>query len=666
MFSPPVHNKAYSALDTLSLAATALTDRNHRSTSPSQQSSPKQSKSRSSSPSAIDLIQDSDIVPDPSTLSPGTAADSVTLSPTLDQPDDLAAASSPANSTKAAINTTSTSKQSINSDSIVNENPSISSTFEHDDSKSENDSTNLALLSKYASKDSDKSPSVSASSLPDQHEIFSTPKPTADDVLATLPREKQESIDPTIGSSSTNPSSAANSANNGNSGNNNTNGNNGPTTDVDDDYDYSSNSALNAIHPSLAAMSTDSNIYSNPADFNTQYASYYSHQQSAQGSQPGSNSAVDAAAAAAAVVSASAGGPLNLMSISNITSPNGTSRSINARTTLPPLQSINSPSGSFYKSLGPGQEDVFDPKFTSNKRSKSYNSGNSTGGGGGMYDGSQPTDDSGLSPQSWSQRQSAHLLSPDSSLPSVSALHHHQAQNQQQFNENYHLHQNTTDLPHGLLMTKNEPGLAMGMVSNANNNPNNNNNNNGGITINANGKRLNEYHHNPSTGGSARKKRQCSECQGWFSNLATHRSIHLANNSRPHTCDICKRGFARPNDLFRHQKSHRGDAPFRCPLFVRAPITHPAGFGNLEPACHQNGGFSRCDTYKNHLKAMHFEYPPGTKKKMRNGTSGKCKACQMPFDSSDQWIAQHIETGACKIIQQIKEMTMKNQLGHEQ
>lgn len=166
---------------------------------------------------------------------------------------------------------------------------------------------------------------------------------------------------------------------------------------------------------------------------------------------------------------------------------------------------------------------------------------------------------------------------------------------------------------------------------------------------------------NNNNSSSARKKRQCTQCNGWFSNLATHKSTHLADNSRPHTCEVCNRGFARPNDLFRHSKSHRGDAPFRCPLFVRGPLPNHA-FGNLELSCHQNGGFSRCDTYKNHLKAMHFEYPPGTKKKQRNGMKGNCKACGMSFPSSDVWITEHIDPGNCAVIKQIKALKESNQL----
>lgn len=222
-----------------------------------------------------------------------------------------------------------------------------------------------------------------------------------------------------------------------------------------------------------------------------------------------------------------------------------------------------------------------------------------------------------------------------------------------------------------------------------------------------------------SSSSNNRKKRQCSECFGWFSNLATHKSIHLGSNKRPHVCEECNRGFARPNDLFRHQKSHRGDAPFRCPFFFKPGLMEfgrtvegdsmkpdlkesphmmkrsgstgsnsngasGKGRGNglgtgtaimtnhyypsnyhFEPSCHQNGGFSRCDTYKNHLKAMHFEYPPGTKKSQRNGVAGKCKACGEPFNSSDQWISEHVEPSQCFVMNKIKELTKKKQL-HDQ
>ena len=122
-----------------------------------------------------------------------------------------------------------------------------------------------------------------------------------------------------------------------------------------------------------------------------------------------------------------------------------------------------------------------------------------------------------------------------------------------------------------------------------------------------------------------RKKRQCPECSMWFSNLSTHRAIHLTPENRPYLCQICGRGFSRSNDLFRHSKRHwkeMGDdkGAFKCPF-----NTNLFGSGELNKEtsslvpCHPTGIFSRCDTYKNHLKALHFEYPQGTKKKDRAG-----------------------------------------------
>lgn len=141
-----------------------------------------------------------------------------------------------------------------------------------------------------------------------------------------------------------------------------------------------------------------------------------------------------------------------------------------------------------------------------------------------------------------------------------------------------------------------------------------------------------------SGGGPIRarpRKQQCPECLGWYSNLAAHRAIHMEYSSRPHTCKICGRGFSRPNDLLRHQKAHQGDSPFACPFY------------SADPRCHSTGGFSRCDTYKNHLKSMHFDYPVGTKKKERNGAGGKCKGCLREFENADEWVTNHVEAGEC-------------------
>ncbi|RCK55508.1 Transcriptional regulator STP4 [Candida viswanathii] len=152
-----------------------------------------------------------------------------------------------------------------------------------------------------------------------------------------------------------------------------------------------------------------------------------------------------------------------------------------------------------------------------------------------------------------------------------------------------------------------------------------------------------------------RKKRQCPECKLYFSNLATHKSTHLKPNNRPHICKYCERGFARPNDLFRHVKCHWKEigsdkGQFKCPFKniqngdELQPQPQPQG---PDHCCHNTGIFSRCDTFKNHLKAIHFQYPNGTKKEQRNQVSGKCRMCQTEFKNVDDWMHNHIETDQC-------------------
>ncbi|CAI5756550.1 unnamed protein product [Candida verbasci] len=149
-----------------------------------------------------------------------------------------------------------------------------------------------------------------------------------------------------------------------------------------------------------------------------------------------------------------------------------------------------------------------------------------------------------------------------------------------------------------------------------------------------------------------RKKRQCPECKLYFSNLATHKSTHLKPTNRPHICKYCQRGFARPNDLFRHVKCHWKeigiDNQFRCPF---KNIQQHDGARNIpigpDHCCHNTGIFSRCDTFKNHLKAIHFQYPNGTKKDQRTKVSGKCRICQADFQNVDDWMHNHIEKNLC-------------------
>lgn len=143
-----------------------------------------------------------------------------------------------------------------------------------------------------------------------------------------------------------------------------------------------------------------------------------------------------------------------------------------------------------------------------------------------------------------------------------------------------------------------------------------------------------------------RKKRQCPECHLFFSNLATHKSTHLNPTARPHVCKICGRGFSRPNDLFRHFKCHwkkigADGGQFKCP-FKNGP--------HGDQCCHLLGIFSRCDTYKNHLKAIHFQYPGGTRKSERSFVPGCCRLCKKEFRNVDEWFTTHVDNSECSFI----------------
>ncbi|AQZ13540.1 STP4 (YDL048C) and STP3 (YLR375W) [Zygosaccharomyces parabailii] len=197
-----------------------------------------------------------------------------------------------------------------------------------------------------------------------------------------------------------------------------------------------------------------------------------------------------------------------------------------------------------------------------------------------------------------------------------------------------------------------------------------------------------------------RKKKECPICHNFYANLSTHKSTHLTPENRPHKCPVCQRGFARNNDLVRHKKRHWKDeiveinaathgahgaaassssslsspessddhhhlphlderdqlrslhqikGTFKCPfnssliqldMEVYPYKSKPLGFETSN--CHQTGVFSRCDTFKNHLKALHFEYPPGTKKRDRSVVPGRCKHCGLRFPNVDVWLNEHV------------------------
>lgn len=167
-----------------------------------------------------------------------------------------------------------------------------------------------------------------------------------------------------------------------------------------------------------------------------------------------------------------------------------------------------------------------------------------------------------------------------------------------------------------------------------------------------------------------RRKKQCPICFNFYANLSTHKSTHLTPEDRPHRCKICQREFARNNDLIRHQKRHWKDdnlnddnlndhdklislhnikGTYKCPfnstliqldMEIYPYKSKPLFFETSN--CHSTGVFSRCDTFKNHLKALHFEYPPGTKKRERSVVPGRCRNCGIKFDNVDIWLNEHV------------------------
>ncbi|CCE79599.1 Piso0_001676 [Millerozyma farinosa CBS 7064] len=106
-------------------------------------------------------------------------------------------------------------------------------------------------------------------------------------------------------------------------------------------------------------------------------------------------------------------------------------------------------------------------------------------------------------------------------------------------------------------------------------------------------------------------------------------------------CKYCNAKFKVKGYLTRHLKKHSASKAFKCPFY-----TEPKNATNVTK-CHPSGGFSRRDTYKTHLKALHFIYPPGTRSAERSYTNGRCAGCFQYFENNAVWLETHIETGAC-------------------
>lgn len=107
-----------------------------------------------------------------------------------------------------------------------------------------------------------------------------------------------------------------------------------------------------------------------------------------------------------------------------------------------------------------------------------------------------------------------------------------------------------------------------------------------------------------------------------------------------HKCPFCQRQFKNKSYLSRHLKKHDTVKDFKCPFF-----------NEQHTKCHHlNGEFSRKDTFKAHLKSIHFIYPIGVAKCDRNLSIGRCAGCFQEFKNNNEWLNEHIEKNACSAI----------------
>lgn len=104
-----------------------------------------------------------------------------------------------------------------------------------------------------------------------------------------------------------------------------------------------------------------------------------------------------------------------------------------------------------------------------------------------------------------------------------------------------------------------------------------------------------------------------------------------------HKCPFCQRQFNNKSYLSRHLKKHYTVKDFKCPFF-----------NEEHTKCHHlNGEFSRKDTFKAHLKSIHFIYPIGVAKSDRNLSIGRCAGCFQEFKTNNEWMNEHIEKETC-------------------
>lgn len=160
------------------------------------------------------------------------------------------------------------------------------------------------------------------------------------------------------------------------------------------------------------------------------------------------------------------------------------------------------------------------------------------------------------------------------------------------------------------------------------------------------------------------KKRKVSESPDFFDDEAfkkvkvEHEPHHVEhednrkNSEARHVCPDCNASFKVKSYLTRHARKHTNAMAFMCPFHDISTVDNFGNVIKLATKCHPTGGFSRRDTYKTHLKALHFIYPPGTKSSARNSTGGRCAGCFEYFESKARWLKYHIECDQCKGLQE--------------
>lgn len=118
-------------------------------------------------------------------------------------------------------------------------------------------------------------------------------------------------------------------------------------------------------------------------------------------------------------------------------------------------------------------------------------------------------------------------------------------------------------------------------------------------------------------------------------------------SGKVHQCPHCDATFKIRGYLTRHLKKHATKKAYSCPFHKFSIYVDD---NNITHKCHPNGGFSRRDTYKTHLKSRHFKYPKGTKTKDRVNSSGNCSMCNEFFPNAEIWCELHVEGGECKFL----------------